>query len=73
MKCKTRKRLKKSLLWLLVLGFLAAMLPLGVNAWVVKSTGKRILTPEDAAKLSGVDCILVLGCGVDSTGQRYAL
>ena len=69
MKCKVRKNIKQCLLWLLILGFFAALFPLGINAWVVKSTARRILSAEDAANLSGVDCILVLGCGVYENGQ----
>lgn len=41
----------------------------GINAWVVHSGGRYILTPEEAASLSDVDCILVLGCGVWDDGR----
>ena len=34
----------------------------GIDFYVKKSTGKYILTPENAGE--GYDCILVLGCGV---------
>lgn len=54
---------------LLCLGFLGVAAVLGINA-IVKGTVKdRILTSEEAAKLSDVDCILVLGCGVRSDGS----
>ena len=73
MLCKTRKPLKKCLFWLLILGFLAALLPFGIDAWVVRSTAKQILSAEEAAGLSDVDCILVLGCGVYANGQPSAM
>ena len=73
MKLKLRKPIKKCLLWLLILGVLAAAIPLGINLWVVKSTASRILTPEKAAALCDVDCILVLGCGVYADGTPTAM
>jgi vancomycin permeability regulator SanA len=41
----------------------------GVNAYIKDKAGERILTPEAAAELEGVDCILVLGCLVHSDGE----
>ena len=73
MNCQTRKRLKKYLLWTLILGFVAALLPFGINAWVVQSTRKQILSAPEAAQLPDVDCILVLGCGVSASGQPSAM
>ena len=73
MKYFTRKRLKIYLLWLLVLGCLAVLLLFGINAWVVQSTREQILSAEEAAGLSDVDCILVLGCGVNANGQPSAM
>ncbi len=40
----------------------------GVDAYVVHSTSAQLLTPEEAAKIEDVDCILVLGCKVKSSG-----
>ena len=40
---------------------------LGVNHWVVRQNEARILPPESSAP-AGLDCILVLGCGVYSDG-----
>ncbi len=46
----------------MLLGFLGVF---GINGYV-KSVGKaKLLTAEEAAKLEGVDCILVLGCKVN--------
>ncbi len=39
-----------------------------VNGYVKHIGGKRIISPEQAAKLEDVDCILVLGCLVYSNG-----
>ncbi len=61
----------KKLRWLWILlamtaacGMLCAAIPLGINGYVVGSTQNRILSPEAAAQIEDVDCILVLGCGV---------
>lgn len=40
----------------------------GINGIVVNSAEDRILTPQEAAALEGVDCILVLGCLVKDNG-----
>lgn len=47
---------------------LGAAYVLGVDAYTVLSTRDRILTVEEAAELDGVDCIIVLGCKVQSDG-----
>ena len=39
-----------------------------INRTVVKSAEDRILSPQEAAELEGVDCILVLGCLVKDNG-----
>lgn len=41
----------------------------GINGYVVCSGGKYILSPENAADLTDVDCVLVLGCGVQADGR----
>ena len=48
---------------------LGASYVLGVDAYTVLSTRDRILTVEEAAELHGVDCIIVLGCKVQSDGS----
>lgn len=40
----------------------------GINAYVQGSVKDRILSPKEAEALSGVQCILVLGCGVETDG-----
>ncbi|MEE1138909.1 MAG: ElyC/SanA/YdcF family protein [Acutalibacteraceae bacterium] len=44
---------------------------LGIDYYVVKSTEKYILTPENAGE--GYDCILVLGCGVHGDTPSHML
>ena len=46
---------------------------LGSNAIVKDSTKNRILTAEEAAKLTNVDCILILGCGIREDGSPSAM
>ena len=49
-------------------GLLGASALLLANEHVKGSTADQILTPEQAAALEGVDCILVLGCLVKADG-----
>ncbi len=46
---------------------------LSINAIVIHSGGKYILSAEQAVALSDVDCILVLGCGVLPSGRPSAM
>lgn len=39
----------------------------GVNAYVKASSDEKIITPEQAAELEDVDCIIVLGCRVNGS------
>lgn len=70
---KIRKLWKKILIILLTLSILGLSLIFGINGYVVHSTAKQIISPEDAATLEGVDCILVLGCYVHENGQPSAM
>ncbi len=63
-----RKTVVTILIVLAALALIGAKLVFGINASVVRVGGRYILTPEDAASLSDVDCILVLGCGVWDDG-----
>lgn len=51
------------------LGMLGGLTVLGINAYVKGSVKDRILSVEQAAQLTDVDCILVLGCGVRNDGS----
>lgn len=67
---KTKKRTLRMLLpiflCLCILGITTVTV---VNSIVKLCTGDQILTPEDAAKLEDIDCILVLGCLVKDDGR----
>lgn len=45
----------------------------GINAHVKAVGAKRILTPEEAAALDDVDCVVVLGCLVREDGTPSAM
>lgn len=65
--------MKRKPIVLLLTVFAALCLLLGiavlcVNSHVKRSTGAYILTVEEAARLTDMDCILVLGCGVREDG-----
>ena len=59
---------KKILLILLAVGNFFLIAALCVNSYVVLSTKKNILSPEEASQQESADCILVLGCGVYADG-----
>jgi vancomycin permeability regulator SanA len=67
-----RTAVKKILIWLIVLAALFAASVNGVSAYVVSQVKDRIISPEEAAALEDVDCILVLGAGIrkDNTPSR---
>lgn len=66
---KKRKWLKRVLIAFLCLAIMGTAALLGINARV-KSVGKKyLLTAEQAAELTDVDCVLVLGCLVRSDGS----
>ena len=49
----------------IVLGLVSV---LAINARVVSVGKGRLLTAQEAARLEGVDCVLVLGCQVKADG-----
>lgn len=61
------------LITVLSLGIVGAGAVFGIDAYVVHSTSDQLLTPEEAALLEDVDCILVLGCKVNADGQPSAM
>ncbi len=58
-----KKIITGGLVFAAVLAVIAALM-LAVNAYVVFSTKKQIISEEDFDKIGGADCILVLGAGV---------
>ena len=68
---KTKKRLRVLVFCLaamVILGILGAALLFGINGWVKYSVKDYILTEEQAAELTDMDCVLVLGCKVGANG-----
>ena len=65
---KSWKLLRRCLCVFVCLGILALLGVAVINVIVIGTAGSRILTPEAAAELEDVDCILVLGCQVKSDG-----
>ena len=68
-----RTFIKRAVIFMIGLGLLGAVFALSINAYVVNSTKKQILSADAAAALSDVDCILVLGCDVHPNGQPSAM
>ena len=64
-----KRILKRIVLVLLCLGLAGGIAVLGINSYVKKSAADQIITPEEAAELADVDCILVLGCYVFDSGR----
>ncbi len=57
---------KNAVVLLLLFALLFAITLLSLNAAIKSVTKDRILSPQTAAQLGGIDCILVLGCHVNS-------
>lgn len=66
---KKRKILKIILIVLLCVTVAGIAAVLGLNAYVKASVKERLLSPDEAAELEGVDCVLVLGCMVHDDGS----
>ena len=64
----TKGRVRRVVLVLLCLAVLGAALALGISAYMTTTTRDRILSLEDTPP-EGVDCVLVLGCGVRPDGS----
>lgn len=59
---------KRALLVLLCLALLGAAVAFGLSGYVTASTRDRILDPADPPP-EGIDCVLVLGCGIHPDGS----
>lgn len=66
---KTKKVIRKVLLALLCLSVIGCLTVFSVNAYVIAVGKNSLLTPQEAAELTDVDCILVLGCQVRADGS----
>ncbi|MBR4016465.1 MAG: YdcF family protein [Oscillospiraceae bacterium] len=69
---KICKILRKSILSLIIIGFIIAIVAFSINGHVVLSTKKQIISPSEAAA-KNADCVLILGCGILSSGQPSAM
>ena len=47
-----------------ILFLIGALIVTGLNLYMILYSRQHTVTPEEAAKLQDVDCIMVLGCGV---------
>ena len=65
------KIIKKIFVLIICAALLCGIGALGIDYYVVKSTEKYILAPENAGE--GYDCILVLGCGVHGDTPSHML
>lgn len=68
-----KRLLKKFVRFVCYLLAMALVLALSLNGVVRKGGGKYIITIEQAATLTDVDCILVLGCGVLPSGRPSSM
>ena len=64
-----KKRLKTAVLLLAGLAVAGIVSAAVINARVRSVGGAAIVSPDEAAKLEGTDCIVVLGCGVREDGS----
>lgn len=67
-KIKKKKRIKSFVIIVLCLLAVGIGSVFGISGYVKSVASDRIITSEDAAKLTDVDCILVLGCQVKNNG-----
>ncbi len=66
---KTKKKFLKAVITVLVCVIAVAVFAvLGINAYVMAITDGQIITPEQASGIKDIDCILVLGCGINDDG-----
>lgn len=67
---RNRKQIWKCLvIVLLCLALVGGITVLGINGYVKSSTSDQIITTEEAAEQTDIDCILVLGCYVHDSGR----
>ena len=63
-----KKLILRIIIALVIIGVLGIAAVAGINGIVIGTAAGRILSPEEAAQLTDVDCILVLGCLVNNGG-----
>lgn len=68
-----KKKIMTAFIVFVILFVIGIVYALSVNAYMVSSTKDKIITAEESAELADVDCILVLGAGVDGTTLSHML
>ena len=68
-----KKKIMTTFIILVILFVFGLVYALSVNAYMISSTKDKIITAEESAELADVDCILVLGAGVDGTTLSHML
>ncbi len=61
-----KKGIKIIFMTLVLLAIAGAISVFGINSYVKSSSKKKIITSDKVSELSDVDCIIVLGCRVNS-------
>ena len=64
MKKKVKKILKITAVVFLCLSIIGIIALTAISRHIVSRPRSRIISPEEAARLQDIDCIIVLGCGV---------
>ena len=63
------KRVKKVIISSVVLALLAVILAFFINLYVTQSVKDLFLSVDEASEISDIDCIIVLGCGINDNGK----
>jgi SanA protein len=66
-------RILRILLFLIICGMGGGLLIVVLNAHIKASVENKILSPQEAMKLTDVDCVLVLGAGVWAENRPSAM
>lgn len=72
-KSSVKKILLRVVIILILLGVLGVLTIFGINAYIISSSKKRIMSLEEVSELKDVDCILILGAGVWGDRPTYML
>ena len=67
-----KELLKKSIIVILIIGFISALIPLIMNIYVISFSSQYILTPDELES-QNVDCVMVLGAGVWGDSPSHML
>lgn len=65
--------MKKILKYVIIVILILVIIVFSINAYVVANSKNKIITREDAKKITDVDCIIVLGAGIWGDGPSPML